>query len=156
MTVPNTSVSVACSVRTHRIAFILCKLIAAVLHLAVICSLKLKFSSMCVPRYLMTLLLCTSMLFTFKCVVEHLAIWWLEPMIINSVLPLRVTTYTQVTSCMCRLSHKSIYDVIRASSGDIPMMWDFWDDDIYITITSRLGGIKGWTQEKKGFPVLRF
>ena len=84
MTVPNTSVSVACSVRTCHIAFILWKLIAAVLHLAVMCSSKLNLSSMCVPKYLITLLLCTSMLFTFNCVIKHLAIWWLEPMMINS------------------------------------------------------------------------
>ena len=90
MTIPNTNVSVAHSVRTHYIAFIHWKLIAAVLHLAVIWSLKLNFSSIWVPTYLMTLLLCTSTLFIFRCVVVHFAIWWPESMMINSVLPLLI------------------------------------------------------------------
>ena len=35
------------------------------------------------------------------------------------------------------------YDIIRASSGDVPMMLGSMDDNIYNTRYVRVGGIKG-------------
>ena len=61
-----------------------------------------------------------------------------------------------MTRHMHRLSHKSNYYIIGALSGDVPMMWGFLDDDIYVTRYVRVGGIKGGMQGGKGFPVLRF
>ena len=47
---------------------------------------------------------------------------------------------------------KSGYDVIGMSGDDVGL----FDDDIYVSITLGLGGIKGWMYRRKGFPVLRF
>ena len=38
---------------------------------------------------------------------------------------------------------KSKYDINGVSSGDALMMWEFLDDDTYITTVSGLWGIKG-------------
>ena len=51
---------------------------------------------------------------------------------------------------------KSNYDIIEASSGDVPMTWGVLDDDIHVIRYDWAQGIKGWMQGGKGFPVLRF
>ena len=51
---------------------------------------------------------------------------------------------------------KSNYDVIRTSSGDVPIMWGFLGDDIYVTSYVKIGGYKGWMPGGKGFPVPSF
>ena len=51
---------------------------------------------------------------------------------------------------------KSDYDIIRTSSGDVPMMWCILDDDIYVTRYVKVGGIKAWKPGGNGFPVLKF
>ena len=45
---------------------------------------------------------------------------------------------------------KSRYDVIRALSDDLPMMWGFLDDVTYV------GGIKGWMQGGRDFQFWDF
>ena len=45
---------------------------------------------------------------------------------------------------------KSRYDVIRASSGKVPMMWGFWMMIFMSQLCQDLGGIKGWMQGGRG------
>ena len=87
MTSPNMRVVHASVFRNGLISLIHCMLIIDVLHFFTIWSLKVRLLSIHVLKYLTTLLMLTSLLFTSILVAVHLASCFLAPNIMNSVFP---------------------------------------------------------------------
>ena len=87
MTSPSMRVVHASKFRNGLMSLIHCMLIIDILHIFTIWSLKVRLLSIHLPKYLTTLLVLTSVLFTSVLVVVHLAICFLAPNIINSVFP---------------------------------------------------------------------